>query len=333
MLLLLLAFLLLSTLLIILLYWWSRYRLKNELKKQFFSAGRTMGLLEEELAELWRCAGALKKPVDVIQNKTAFELCMRKLVRENPSIAESIAHIRKRLRFDSLPWFLPLTGTKDIDLYQTGFLAFGNLAYSSVVWEKSELELHLALFDIPAERIDAGSEVKFSFLREEDGRYYFQGKVLRTYQEDSRLVIVLSHTDQLFKIQLRSSVRWKVRMLARVYLHTDQSSIYLNMPEKALEGIIEDISLGGLKICFKTFVKISLEDKIYVEFVLRSRHIKVLCSVKNVRGDINRICVGVKFDNLNQEDENYIKEFINQEQREFLKAYRTGEAKSDFSSS
>ncbi|MCS6998569.1 MAG: PilZ domain-containing protein [Aquificaceae bacterium] len=320
-------------LLIALPYWWSKHRAKLERKKEFFTAGKTLGLSEGELSLLWGCARVVKEPIKALQNKAVFEKCVNKLVREDLSRIESISQIRKKLRFDSLPWFLPLTTTKDIDLYQTGFVTFEKLAYSSAVWEKSELELHLALLDLPKEEIKAGSRVKFSFIREGDGRYYFQGEVLRTYQEGSKLILILPHTDQLSKIQLRNSLRWRVKIPAKVYIRSDATSSPFEVPENTLEGIVEDLSTQGVKVCFQSFVEVRVEDKIYIEFQLRAQTIKVTGSVKNIRGGAEKTCIGVKFINLSKWDEDHIRKFITDEQRELLKAYKMGETKGGFSSS
>ncbi|MEN3027807.1 MAG: PilZ domain-containing protein [Aquificaceae bacterium] len=314
-------------LLIILPYWWSKHKTGLELRKEFFNTGKNLGLSERELSLLWRCVKVAREPIKILQSKTVFERCVNRLVKEDLSRIESISQIRRKLRFDSLPWFLPLTTTRDIDLYQTGFITFEKFAYSSAVWEKSELELHLALLDLPREEIRTGSKVKFSFLREGDGRYYFQAEVLRTYQEGSKLVLVLPHTDRLSKIQLRESLRWRVKIPAKVYIYSDATSSLFEVPGNTLEGTIEDLSTLGVRVCFQSFVEVKLEDRVYIEFQLRAQTIKVTGSVKNARDSAEKTCIGVKFNNLSKMDEDHIRKFITDEQRELLKAYKIGETK------
>lgn len=314
-------------------YLWSRYKAKMDLKKEFFNVGYSMGLDKEEIGLLWKCANMTREPIKIMQAKAVFEKCISKLVKEDASKIEIVTRIRRRLKFDSLPWFLPLSSTKDIDLYQTGFITYENNAYSSAVWEKNELELHIAMLDGPVRQIQPGERVKFSFLREGDGRYYFQSNVLRTYKDGTKLVVVLPHTEQLTKIQLRESLRWRVRIPARIHIYRSGVVPLLEEPEDTLEGMVEDISVQGAKVCLQSFIEVKVEEKVFVYFELKSYPIKALGTVKNVRGGIDRTCVGIKFENLSKADEDYIRKFIIEEQRELLRAYKMGETKEGSSSS
>ncbi len=312
-------------LLIILPYLLSKYRAKMDIKKDFFNMGSSLGLEKEEIELLWKCADTTKEPIKVLQTKAVFEKCVSRLVREDASRMEMVTKIRKKLKFDSLPWFLPLSSTRDIDLYQTGFITYENNAYGSAVWEKNELELHVALLDEPLKPIQPGDRVKFSFLREDDGRYYFQSEVLRTYRDGTKLIIVLPHTDQLSKIQLRESLRWKVKIPAKVHIYKDADTLSLEEPEDLIEATIEDLSIHGVKLCFSGFVDVEVGQKAYLNFTLKSYPIKVLGTVRNVRRGTGKTCLGIRFENLSSRDEDYIRKFIIEEQRELLRAYKIGE--------
>lgn len=318
--------------LIILPYAWSRYKARAGLKKEFFSTGRYFGLYDPEISLLWRCAKVAKEPIKILQSKIVFERCINKLVKEDVSIIDMVAQIRKKLRFDSLPWFLPLSSTRDIEVYQTGFLSFEDVAYSSAVWDKNELELHIAILDTPIKPPAPGNKVKFSFLREDDGRYYFQGEVLRTYKDGTKLVVVLPHTDQLSKIQLREHLRWKVNIPAKVYIYSEEVIPFIEEPQDTMEGLIEDISPKGVRVCLPKLMEAKLEDKVFIQFEIRNLPIKAIGTVKNVRSGVERTCLGVKFDNLGSAEEDYIRRFILEEQREILKAYKMGEFKEGSSS-
>ncbi len=315
--------------LIVIPYLWSRYKTKMELKKEFFNAGKSLGLNNEEISLLWRCVNIAREPIKIMQSKAVFERCISKIVKENTEKVELVAQIRRKLKFDSLPWFLPLSSTRDIDLYQTGFITHENNAYGSAVWEKNELELHIAMLDTPVRPIQPGDKVKFSFLREDDGRYYFQSNVLRTYRDGTKLVLVVPHTDQLSKIQLRESLRWKVRIPVRLHIHTDDPSGMRDF----LEGTIEDISPQGAKVCLRSLMKVKVEDLVHLSFEIKSYPIRAAGRVKNIRGSLDKTCLGIKFENLSKGDEEHIRRFIIEEQREMLRAYKMGELREGSSSS
>ncbi|MFN4319556.1 MAG: flagellar brake protein [Aquificaceae bacterium] len=316
-----LGFFLAVGLLILFPYALSRYKAKIRLRREFFSVGKSLGLFEFEIALLWRCAKLSKEPTKVLQSKVVFEKCINKLVKEDLSIVEMLSQIRKKLKFDSIPWFLPLSSTRDIELYQTGFLFFENVSYSSALWDKDELELHIALLDTPTKAPSPGERVKFSFLREDDGRYYFQGEIKRVYRDGNRLIVVVPHTDQLSKIQLREYLRWKVNIPAKVFLY-----------ENTMDGVIEDISPKGVRVCLSKWVEVKPEDGVFIQFEIKGFPIEATGTVRHVRGRIERICLGVRFDSLREAEEEYIRRFILEEQREALRAYKMEEPKEGSSS-
>jgi len=313
-------------LLIVFPYMISKYKAKASLKREFSSVGKSLGLIDSEITLLWKCASFSKEPIKILQSKAVFEKCVNKLVKEDISVIEMIPQIRKKLKFDSLPWFLPLSNTRDIELYQTGFLSFEGITYNSAVWDKSELELHIAILDTPIKLPKPGDKVKFSFLREDDGRYYFQAEVQRVYRDGSKIVLVVPHTDSLSKIQLRESLRWKVSIPAKVYIYSDNiAPTFVEEPEDTMDGTIEDISTSGVRVCLSKLIDAKVENKVYIYFELKSLPIKVIGTVRNVRSTPERTCLGVKFDTLGKKEEEHIRKFILEEQRKTLKLYKTGE--------
>lgn len=322
----LLGFFLAVGFLIVLPYMWSRYKAKMSLKNEFFNLGRSLELTEKEISLLWKGASIIKDPTKVFENKATFEKCVGRLIKEDKANAEVITQIRRKLRFEAIPWFLPLTSTRDIELYQTGFLIFGNTTYSSAVWDKDELEIHIAILDTPMEAPKQGDKVKFSFLRENDGRYYFQGEVLRVYKDGTKTVLVLPHTESLSKIQLRESLRWKVKIPVKVTILDKES-------EYAIDGIIEDISPKGIRVCLPGFVQLKAENSLVVSFELKNITIRSAAMVRHVKVGTDKTCLGLNFINLDAAVEDHIRKFIVEEQREALKLYKLGETKEGSSSS
>lgn len=275
----------------------------------------------EELDLLWKCASKTKEPVKVMRVKSAFEKCVSKLVKEDVSLIDRISRIRRKLGFDSLPWFLPLSSTRDIDIYQTGFLSYEGHAHASAVWDKDEVELHIALLDNPPEAIKPGEKVKFSFIREDDGRYYFYAEVLRTYMDGARLVLVLPHTDQLSKIQLREELRWKTKIPAKIRIYADESSQTVG---DTFDGTIEDISAGGVRFCLPKYVEVKVDQRVFVSFELKSYLIEAFGTIRHVKACPDRTCFGTRFDDLKDFYRDIIRKFLIEEQRKLLRSYRIG---------
>jgi len=317
--------------LILLPYFISKYIKSNMLKREFKVVGESFGLEEEEINVLYECARNLSEPSKLFHSKYVFEKCAGKLIKKNSENIPIIVSVRKKLKFEHLPWFLPLSTTRDIELYQTGFISYKGNSYSAAVWEKTEKELHIAILDRLEDIPEVGKKISFSFLREDDGRYYFQEEVLNTYLEGSKIVLVLPHTEKLGKIQLRESVRWKVSIPARVFFFgrvvtPEELSLMENIPNEAfVEGTIEDISVGGLKVCLKGPFELREGESLLIEFEWKNNYFdRILSEIINIRSLTEKTCIGVKFLNLKKSQEETIRKLILEEQREVLRSYKMG---------
>jgi len=196
-------------------------------------------------------------PGKFLTSRPVFEKCVSFLVKKDSSKIDLINTIRKKLNFDYVPWFLPLTTTRELDLYQTGFLTYQKEIYNAAVWEKDELRIHIALLDVLKTDIKPGDTVKFSFTREDEGKYSFSGEVKDVYFDGNKPVVVLDHADKLNKIQLRESIRWKVNIPAKIYLFKEKVNfnaalLMLDTSDvESINGRIENISIGGVRFCAK----------------------------------------------------------------------------------
>ncbi|MCI4458332.1 MAG: PilZ domain-containing protein [Thermocrinis sp.] len=307
----------------------SRYLTSRSARKEFEVIGKQMGLNEEEIALLYKCASTLEDPNKVFHNKYVFEKCAGKLVKESSDNIPIIVSVRKKLKFEHLPWFLPLATTRDIEVYQTGFISYKGKSYDAAVWEKTEEALKIAILDRVSESPQPGEKVRFSFLREDDGRYYFEAEVLNTYIEGGKVILVIPHTEKLGKVQLRNSVRWKVSILARVLffnrkVKAEELSLIEELAEESfLEGTIENISTEGVKVCFNRFVSAKEGNSLLLEFEWKGKAFKnILAEIRYISGSTERTCFGLKFLNLKKDYEDTIRKFIIEEQREALKTYK-----------
>jgi len=315
--------------LIVLPYTISRYLASRSARKEFEVIGKQMGLNEEEISLLYKCASTLEEPNKVFHSKHIFEKCAGKLVKESSDNIPIIVSVRKKLKFEHLPWFIPLATTRDIEVYQTGFISYKEKSYSAAVWEKTEEDLKIAILDRIPEPPQPSEKVRFSFLREDDGRYYFEAEVLNTYLEGEKVILVIPHTEKLGKVQLRESIRWKVSTPARAFFFNRKvkaEELYLieELPDESfVEGTIENISTGGVMICFKRFVSAKEGDSLLLEFEWKGQLFKnILAEVRYITGSTDRTCFGLKFLAFKKAYEDTIRKLIIEEQREALRAYK-----------
>lgn len=295
---------------------------RRELKRIFFSHAKDYDLTEEEAELLWRYASKLPiNPLLVFEKKVIFEKVVDEVVKNgNPEEIKMIPVIRMKLRYDTLPWFIPLSTTRDIDIYQTGTLIVGEYKTDAYVYDKDEEFIYIALMSsVP---VKVGDKIKFFFVRENDARYSFEGEVEKVFTEMGRVVIAVRHTDKLTRIQLRESMRWKVEIPAKFRFGESLQKIN---PEE-YEGVIEDISVKGVRLCYQGNIPMKDGDYILLDFKLRNYDFKNLIGrVMYKKVYEKKTCYGIKFEDITRKEEQIIEQFILEEQRKLLRAYKLGE--------
>lgn len=325
-------------LLILFPYYISKRARQKDAYRDFSEFAYSLGLTKEEINLLWLCAKNMDhSPSKFLISKPVFERCVSFLVKKNPSNIDLINKIRKKLHFDYVPWFLPLTTTRELDLYQTGFLTYEKDIYNAAVWEKDEVRIHIALLDASGLNIKPGSTVKFSFTREDEGKYSFNGEVREIYYDGNKPVVVLDHTEKLNKLQLRESLRWKVNLPAKIFLFKEKVNVNAALlmldseNVESIEGRIENISMGGARFCAKYIPEVFEDQVVVIIFDMDKKHIEAGCTVRNKLMLTNRHCLGLKFETLSEEEKNHVNKFILEKQKEILKKYKSGELIEDSS--
>jgi len=307
-------------------YVWGRLSRQKDIEKAFFTRGKSLGLTREEIELLWTYAKRFPyDPQMIFDNKSLFEKVVTRVVRENVAGVRLIPSIRAKLRFDTVPWFIPLTNTRDIDLYQTGKLVVDGIYIDAAVWDKTETELHLVVLEALPRPVRIGESVKFHFVRENEGRYSFESTVVDKYTEGDRLVLVLEHSETLHRVQLRESLRWKVNIPVEFALLED-------LTEDSVKGAvftggrIDDISTKGVRICTDVLLKPREGHYIVMNFSIRDYNFEnTVGQIVNIRSMQTQVCMGVKFLKISRQEEKIIDKFILEEQRKLIKTYKIGE--------
>ncbi len=307
-------------------YIWGRISRVREIERAFYTRGKSLGLTDEEIDLLW--SYARKFPYDpqmIYDNKSLFEKVVSRIVHENFTEVRLIPSIRAKLRFDTVPWFIPLMNTRDIDLYQTGKLIIDGIYIDAAVWDKTETELHIVVLEALPRPVQIGESVKFHFIRENEGRYSFESTVKDKYTEGDRLVLVLEHTENLHRVQLRESLRWKVNIPVEFAVIDDITEEAVR-GANFISGRIEDISTKGVRVCTNSLIQTQEGKYVILNFSIGDHRFENLMGqIVNVRSMQTQVCMGVKFLKISRQDEKIIDRFILDEQRKLIKTYKIGE--------
>ncbi len=307
-------------------YIWGKISHAREVERAFFMRGRSLGLTDDEIRLLWKYAKDFPyDPQMVYENKPLFERVVSRIIRDNIEEVRLIPSIRAKLRFDTIPWFIPITSTRDIDLYQTGKLVVDGVYVDSAIWDKTETELHLVVLQALPRPVRIGEIVKFHFIRENEGRYSFDSVVKDKYTEGDRLVLVLEHTDNIHRVQLRESIRWKVNVPVE-FAVVDDITEEATEGAEFISGKIDDISTKGVRICTEALIKPQEGKYVIMNFSIgEHRFENMLGQIVNVRHMQTQVCMGIKFLKVSRQEEKVIDRFILEEQRRLIKTFKIGE--------
>ena len=306
--------------------------------KKFVEVARNYNLEPEEIDFLWQLSQEFNvNPDFLLTSHAVFQKTIYRYIKKygNENVA-LIQSIRQKLGFTKLPEFVPLSTTLDIDTYQPVTVIYQNEQYEAVVANNTEEFWEIAFLKGAPHDLKSGDEIIVTFLRPNDGRYIVRTRVIDIYQEGGNEIARLEHTDRLEKIQLRNFIRWPVNIPAKFTLlpfHLLQEAEDLDTLKEKLQmydGIIRDISVGGLRLCSEyrdEFKNISEGSYLLVDFVLENTPFEnVICEVRRVIKPkfTNEFCFGTTFVDLPKEYQQKIQQFIWNEQRKLIKLYKEG---------
>jgi len=309
-------------------------------KKSFYQiAANNYNLEPEEIDFLWRLAKEFKvEPHLLLTSYATFQKVVFRYVKKyGDRNLDLIANIRNKLGFTKLPEFVPLSSTLDIDLYQPVTVIIGDEQYEAAVYENNERYWAISFIKTEPENLKPGDEIIVSFIRPNDGRYIITAKVLEVENQQGQLIAKLEHTDKLEKIQLRAYVRWPVHIPCKFapfplkYISSGLSLEDVISKLKFYDGVIKDISVGGIKLCVDEptpeIEKIREGSYLLVNFILEDTPFEnIVCEVvRTIKNPLYRgICYGCAFVDLPKEYQQKIQQFIWDEQRKIIKLYKEG---------
>ncbi|GEM_PF-352766 len=315
--------------------YWLYQKYKEYIKKKtFFQLAKNYNLTEEEAQFLWDLAKELKiSPNLLISSHALFQRAILKYIKNHQfENIHLISSIRNKLGFTKIPEFVPISSTLDIDVYQPVTVIVGDEQYEATVIENTEQYWAIGFMSKEPQGVKEGDEIMVTFNRPGDGRYIIVTKVLGIERRDGKLVFRLEHTDEYEKIQLRAHVRWPVNIPCKFAplppgaFAKDFERVLRRL--KWHEGVIRDISAGGIRLCseyYKGIEKIKEGSYVIVDFTLEDTPFEnIICEVRRViKNPMSpEICFGMLFVYLPKELQQRIQKYIWDEQRRIIRLYK-----------
>ncbi len=298
------------------------YLREKHLKDSFFKEALEKGLSEEEALILWTYSRKLgRDPFLTLEFKAPFEKVVDLYLNSESGANEDLVQdMRAKLGFDYVPYFVPLTSTKDIELFQTAKLYLPDKTKHEVaLFDKDERYMYWALVEnVPGINL-SNTKVTISFIRRGDGIYTFEAPVEDTYVDNGKFILQLPHTFELTRYQRREFARVEVELPVSVGIFNRKEN-KINW----VKGEIVDISAGGAKVCIplsELNIELSPTMDLILSFDLAGRRFRVKSTIVNVYPRKHTNCYGVKFESLKPEEQKYIHDFVKKEQQRLAQLY------------
>ncbi len=304
-------------------YFYLKERLKEIRRKElFFNYAQKRGLTKEETEIIWKYSEKLGlDPYLVLDHKVPFEKVMDAYLSEDPDAdPELVTRLRNKLGLTTLPPYVPLSTTKDIELYQTGELFFDDIPDTIPVGliDKDEFYMYWST-EKKHPRLRPGEKVNIKFLRKNDGIYILKGLTLEdVINEGFRLILKIPHTRKFERVQFREYIRVEAELNCKISepVKEDENG---NMPSpEKLKWYVtktKDISGGGTLICFpvnrEDIPKYNVGDKVYLEIDLEGNTIFALGQIRRKVEEKGSICYGIQFIEISEENRKKIINYVN----------------------
>jgi len=294
------------------------YLQEKKLKNSFIKEALERGLTEEEAEILWTYSRKLgRDPFLTLEFKAPFEKVVDLYLKTDPNAKEElVVEMRKKLGFDYIPYFVPLTCSKDIELFQPAKIFLpGDRKVDAALFDKDEKFMYWAILDdttvVPPNIV--GETVKIQFIRKGDGIYTLEGKVVDIIRENDKTILKIPHTFELSRYQRREYARVEVEIPASIGIYDKQEDKIV-----WIQAEIVDISAGGVKICIplSTFNKeIPHMTEVLINFTLNGKRLSLKGTVVNFYPRRSTNCYGIKFEDIKPEDQKFIHDFVKKEQQ------------------
>lgn len=293
---------------------------------EFVKYAKEKELSDEQISILWNYSKKMgRDPFLALEFKSPFEKVIDIYIKDNPNFDESlIKDMREKLGFDVVPSFVPITVTKDIDLFQGGRITLEDgRGFNVVLYDKDELYMYWAITDKNIPNLNAGDRVKISFSRKSDGAYIIEGQIEDISKESGTIVLKIPHTFEILRTQRREYPRVDTdieAVLGKKIKEDDKEII------KWYIGRILDISPSGARFCVnieeKNTLNLRIGDEIILTFTLEEKDFQLTGDVVNIYEKQKIICYGIKFKEIKESVQKDIFSFVRKEQQKMLSLYK-----------
>ncbi len=293
---------------------------------EFVKYAKERELNNKMILILWEYSKKMgRDPFLALEFKSPFEKVIDLYIKENLDFDENlIKEMREKLGFDYLPSFVPITTTKDIDLFQGGIIKTEEgRTYRASLYDKDELYMYWVITDKTSPSIKPVDKIKVVFTRKSDASYIVESTVEDVVNQGGNIILKLLHTFEITRIQRREHPRVDIDMEAIVGKKYTENNQEIT---KWIVGKIYDISASGTKFCIdsenKESINLKISDEVLITFSLNEKDFQLKGEIANIYEKQKTVCYGIKFIEIKESQQRYIFDFVRKEQQKLLSLYK-----------
>jgi c-di-GMP-binding flagellar brake protein YcgR len=287
---------------------------------RFYFQGRKAGFSSAEIRRLRILAEQSGKSdrFSLFQSSEVMDYCIRFLAQtlrvngeDDPALQSLLARLyecRKKIYTEGPRQ--GLVSSYEIEEGQNLRLIFNSVMHQSQVVKNTDqyiLIIRPVNYDLRVPPIWQGRKVSVYFWRKEDAGYVFDSEVLGEMRLKTLIALRISHSDALFRIQKRRSLRVKTHISAYLYLLlSDVAPSNELETDPGLKCFVEDLSDAGCSVAIGGKAEEGLRVKLQFELDKKPFAMSGIVRSADYEEKANRSLLHIEADPLSLEAKNAI---------------------------
>lgn len=293
---------------------------KKNSRLQFYAKGKDLGFSFKEIELLRRLAvkSNIEDPAALFWSQNQMDICIRSLIRsarlagtdqDIQGFLSKLYDYRKKLEFEKPRLKNGLNSTRQIGESQNlRILVAGTGVFQSLLIKNADQYITIARpasQKTPRNFSWSGQRLSVYFWRDDDAGYVFDTDVRDEVYFKGRPALQIAHSNNLFRIQKRKSLRMKISKAAFLYLLDREVSDTVEFVP-GFKCVLSDISDTGCSLAIGGKAPVGLRVK--VQFALDTAPLILCGTVRSVdyNADANRSVLHIEADPLPTDTRNAI---------------------------
>ncbi|MGB9755863.1 MAG: flagellar brake protein [Desulfurella sp.] len=163
--------------------------------------------------------------------------------------------------------------------------------------------------------VKKGDTISISCISKKNMRVGFDSKILQIIKDNDKTLYKISKSTEFYKYEFRENFRVDVLLNAKFFYYNSNKQL------QTKQAWVINLSASGAKISLNEFFE--LNNTIIVEFTLENKVFNLnAVIVRRLQIDKSTYHYGIRFEEINQKDKDFLIKYCLKKQMEFLRMQR-----------